>query len=103
MLLDVVELESITAAAGKQVYSPSGVSQQLRRLESEIGQPLLHRKTRGMAPTDAGHVPASHTRRILRQMAAAEADLAEIAGLYRRQPHHVNLPHPRRVLSPARN
>ena len=83
LLLDVVELGSITAAAEKHVYSPSGVSQQLRRLEAEIGQPLLQRQTRGMVPTDAGHVLAAHTRRILRQMAAAEADLAEIAGLHR--------------------
>ncbi|MCQ6269196.1 LysR substrate-binding domain-containing protein [Pseudarthrobacter sp. R1] len=83
LLLDVVELGSITAAADKHVYSPSGVSQQLRRLEAEVGQPLLQRTARGMAPTDAGHVLTAHTRRILRQMAAAEADLAEIAGLNR--------------------
>lgn len=83
LLLDVVELGSITAAADKHVYSPSGVSQQLRRLEAEVGQPLLQRQARGMVPTDAGHVLTAHTRRILRQMAAAEADLAEIAGLNR--------------------
>jgi len=83
LLLDVVELGSITAAAEKHVYSPSGVSQQLRRLEAEVGQPLLQRQARGMVPTDAGHVLTAHTRRILRQMAAAEADLAEIAGLNR--------------------
>jgi LysR family transcriptional activator of glutamate synthase operon len=65
------------------VYSPSGVSQQLRRLEAEVGQPLLQRQARGMVPTDAGHVLTAHTRKILRQMAAAEADLAEIAGLNR--------------------
>lgn len=83
LLLDVVELGSITAAAEKHVYSPSGVSQQLRRLEAEVGQPLLQRQARGMVPTDAGHVLTAHARRILRQMAAAEADLAEIAGLNR--------------------
>ncbi|GAB5077126.1 LysR substrate-binding domain-containing protein [Arthrobacter sp. AD-310] len=83
LLLDVVELGSITAAADKHVYSPSGVSQQLRRLEAEVGQPLLQRQARGMVPTDAGHVLTAHARRILRQMAAAEADLAEIAGLNR--------------------
>ncbi|MBT2514662.1 LysR family transcriptional regulator [Arthrobacter sp. ISL-30] len=83
LLLDVVELGSITAAAEKHIYSPSGVSQQLRRLEAEVGQPLLQRQARGMVPTDAGHVLTAHTRRILRQMAAAEADLAEIAGLNR--------------------
>jgi DNA-binding transcriptional LysR family regulator len=36
-----------------------------------------------MVPTEAGHVLASHTRRILRQLAAAESDLAGIAGLSR--------------------
>jgi LysR family transcriptional activator of glutamate synthase operon len=55
----------------------------LRRLEAEVGQPLLQRQARGMVPTDAGHVLTAHTRKILRQMAAAEADLAEIAGLNR--------------------
>lgn len=83
LLLDVVELGSVTAAGAKHGYSPSGVSQQLRRLETEVGQPLLQRHTRGMVPTEAGHVLASHTRRILRQVAAAEADLAGIAGLSR--------------------
>lgn len=83
LLLDVVELGSVTAAGAKHGYSPSGVSQQLRRLEMEVGQPLLQRHTRGMMPTEAGHVLASHTRRILRQLSAAEADLAGIAGLSR--------------------
>lgn len=83
LLLDVVELGSVTAAGAKHGYSPSGVSQQLRRLETEVGQPLLQRHTRGMVPTEAGHVLASHTRRILRQLAAAESDLAGIAGLGR--------------------
>lgn len=83
LLLDVVELGSVTAAGAKHGYSPSGVSQQLRRLETEVGQPLLQRHTRGMMPTEAGHVLASHTRRILRQLSAAEADLAGIAGLSR--------------------
>ncbi|MFC5930474.1 LysR family transcriptional regulator [Cryobacterium melibiosiphilum] len=83
LLLDVVELGSITAAADKLGYSPSGVSQQLRRLEQEIGQPLLQRQTRGMVPTEARHVLAAHARKILRQMDAAEADLGEIAGLGR--------------------
>jgi DNA-binding transcriptional LysR family regulator len=59
------------------------VSQQLKRLETEVGQPLLHRRARGVRPTEAGAVLAAHARRILRGMAAAEADLAEIAGLRR--------------------
>lgn len=83
LLLHVVETGSVTAAAEKMSYSASAVSQQLRRLEQEVGQPLLQRQARGMAPTEAGQVLAGHTRTVLRQLAAAEADLAEIAGLGR--------------------
>jgi DNA-binding transcriptional LysR family regulator len=83
LLLRVVETGSVTAAAEELMYSPSAVSQQLRRLETEVGQPLLQRHARGMTPTDAGHVLAGHARTVLRQLAAAEADLAEIAGLRR--------------------
>ncbi|GAA6526930.1 LysR family transcriptional regulator [Intrasporangium sp. DVR] len=83
LLLRVVETGSITAAAAELMFSPSAVSQQLRRLEAEVGQPLLQRHARGMIPTDAGHVLANHARTVLRQLAAAESDLAEIAGLRR--------------------
>ena len=59
------------------------MSQQLRRLKAEVGQPLLHRRARGVSPTVAGAILADHARWILRQVAAAEAGLAEIAGLRR--------------------
>ena len=68
VLLSVVELGSVTAAADALVYTPSAVSQQLRRLEREVGQPLLRRHARGMSPTDAGLVLAAHARTVLRQL-----------------------------------
>lgn len=83
VLVHVVEEGSLTRAAEVLSYSPSAVSQQVRRLEQEIGQPLLHRRARGVAPTEAGEVLVEHARHILRQLAAAEADLADIAGLRR--------------------
>ena len=43
VLLSVVELGSVTAAADALTYTPSAVSQQLRRLEREVGQPLMRR------------------------------------------------------------
>ncbi|MGO4295353.1 LysR family transcriptional regulator [Glutamicibacter sp. MCAF14] len=81
ILLSVVEGGSVTAAADELFYTPSGVSQQLRKLEEEVGQPLLQRHARGMVPTDAGHVLAGHARAILQQMDAAMADLDQLAGL----------------------
>ena len=83
VLLSVVELGSVTAAADALMYTPSAVSQQLRRLEREVGQPLMKRHARGMSPTEAGQVLVLHARKVMRQLAAAEADLQEIAGLRR--------------------
>jgi DNA-binding transcriptional LysR family regulator len=83
VLLAVVEEGSVTAAAQSLGYTPSAISQQLLRLEREAGQPLLERYSRGMRPTDAGVVLARHARKVVRQLAAAEADLAEIAGVRR--------------------
>ncbi|MFC7328270.1 LysR family transcriptional regulator [Marinactinospora rubrisoli] len=83
LLAKVIETGSVTAAAGELNYTPSAVSQQLRRLESEVGQPLLNRLARGVTPTDAGAVLAAHARRIQTQLAAAESDLAEVAGVRR--------------------
>jgi molybdate transport repressor ModE-like protein len=83
LLAAVLDTGSMTAAAEELNYTPSAVSQQLRRLEAEVGQPLLHRQPRGVTPTEAGAVLADHARRVVRQLAAAEADLAEIAGLRR--------------------
>ena len=85
LLAKVIDTGSMTAAAEVLNYTPSAVSQQLRRLESEVGQPLLQRHARGITPTEAGAVLAGHTRRVAHQLAAAEADLAEIAGLRRGQ------------------
>lgn len=83
ILLRVVESGSVTAAADELFYTPSAVSQQLRKLEEEVGQPLLQRRAKGMVPTDAGLVLAGHARSILRQMDAASADLDQIRGLKR--------------------
>jgi DNA-binding transcriptional LysR family regulator len=83
LLAEVVEAGSITAAATALNYTPSAVSQQLRQLEIEVGQPLLQRQPRGVTATEAGAVLAQHARRVERQIGAAEADLAEIVGLHR--------------------
>jgi DNA-binding transcriptional LysR family regulator len=85
VLLAVVELGSVTAAAEALTYTPSAISQQLRRLEHDVGQPLMRRHARGMVPTEAGMVLSSHARRVIRQLDAAQADLDEIAGLRRGQ------------------
>jgi DNA-binding transcriptional LysR family regulator len=85
ILLAVMESGSVSAAADELHLSPSGVSQQLKKLETEVGIPLLQRHARGMHPTEAGHILAAHARRALRELDAARSDLDEIAGLKRGQ------------------
>ncbi|WP_103347555.1 LysR family transcriptional regulator [Amycolatopsis sp. CA-128772] len=66
---------SVAAAAASLHVTPSGVSQQLAKLEREAGQPLLEPRGRGVRLTKAGQVLAGHAERILAQVAEAKADL----------------------------
>ncbi len=81
VLLSVIETGSVTGAAEALFHTPSAVSQQLRKLELEVGQPLLRRLPEGMIATEAGVTLAGHARTILRQMDAAHADIDRLAHL----------------------
>lgn len=81
LLADVAEAGSLTAAAEKLNYTVSAVSQQVRRLEDEVGQPLLERLPRGVRLTDAGAVLAARARRIGLELRAAQAELDDLSGL----------------------
>lgn len=72
---------TITAAAEALGYTTSAVSQQIAKLEKEAGQPLLERHARGIVLTEAGRAVVRHTERILIELDAADAELAEIRGL----------------------
>lgn len=81
LLAKVAELGSMTAAAEALTYTPSAVSQQIRRLEAEVGQPLLQRHPRGVELTDAGQAVVEHSLAIERQLEALQNRLDDIAGL----------------------
>lgn len=81
LLAKVAEYGSMTAAAEALTYTPSAVSQQIRRLEAEVGQPLLQRHPRGVELTDAGKVVVEHALAIERQLEALQNRLDDIAGL----------------------
>ena len=101
VLLSVVELGSVTAAAESLMYTPSAVSQQLRRLEREVGQPLMRRHARGMVADRRG--PGAGPRTPARCCASSprpRRTWREVAGLRQRQARPGHLPH-RRQLVPA--
>ncbi|BCM71605.1 putative LysR-family transcriptional regulator [Streptomyces sp. EAS-AB2608] len=66
---------SVSAAAEALHVTTSAVSQQLGKLEREIGQQLLAKNGRGVRLTDAGRLLSEHAARILSQVELAESDL----------------------------
>ena len=65
---------SVNAAASALHVTSSAVSQQIAKLESELGQSLLERNGRGVRVTDAAAALVAHTQRMLTLMENAEAD-----------------------------
>lgn len=66
---------SVSAAADGLHVTTSAVSQQMAKLEREIGQQLLAKNGRGVRLTDAGRLLADHAARILSQVELAQADI----------------------------
>ncbi|MFB6960081.1 LysR family transcriptional regulator [Streptomyces sp. NPDC056309] len=66
---------SVSGAAEGMHVTTSAVSQQMAKLEREVGQQLLAKNGRGVRLTDAGRLLAEHATRILSQVELAQADL----------------------------
>jgi DNA-binding transcriptional LysR family regulator len=64
-LLATQQLGSLNRAAERIGRSQSAVSQQMRKLEEQIGQPLFRRQGRGLVLTESGDLILSYARRIL--------------------------------------
>ncbi|GAA2226574.1 LysR family transcriptional regulator [Herbiconiux moechotypicola] len=77
----IAEYGSITRAATVLGYSQPALSQQLKRVESRLGMPLVTRAGRGIRLTDAGEVVARHAASVLPALDAAAGELADLAGL----------------------
>lgn len=56
---------SISGAARKIRVAQPTLSQQLRNLEEELGEPLLQRKPRGVEPTAAGMILLEHAKLLI--------------------------------------
>ncbi len=66
---------SVSGAAEGLHVTTSAVSQQLSKLEREVGQQLVAKNGRGVRLTDAGQLLAVHAARILSQVELAQADI----------------------------
>lgn len=82
-LAAVVRYGSFGRAAQEIYVTQSALSQQVARLEDELGLTLLRRGSKGVEPTPAGLEFIDHTRAILRQVAEARAAIDDHLGMVR--------------------
>lgn len=77
----VVRTGSFAAAADALSFTPSAISQQMARLEAEVGTVLVERTARGVQLTPAGELLHTRACRILTEAQEAYAELNALAGL----------------------
>ncbi|MEU4209460.1 transcriptional regulator CynR [Streptomyces sp. NPDC026206] len=82
-LLAVAEHGNFTRAAEDLHISQPTLSQQVKQLERTVGAQLLDRSGRTVRLTDAGATYAHYARRALRDLAAAERAVLDVADLSR--------------------
>lgn len=67
----IVESGSLSKASRQLFVAQPALSQQVSKLEEEVGKPLLNRSSRGVAPTENGLALYHHARFMLRQLEQA--------------------------------
>ncbi len=100
VLQEVARQGSLSDAARSLDYSQPTISHHIRRLEEEAGTALVTRLGRGVVLTEAGSVLVEHADGILARLAAAEKELAAIAGLGRGHIRMVAFPSAHATLVP---
>ena len=67
----IVERGSLSKASGQLFIAQPALSQQISKLESEVGKPLFSRSSKGVVPTENGLALYHHARFMLRQLEQA--------------------------------
>ncbi len=66
--VQIVESGSLAKASRQLFIAQPALSQQMARLEGEVGKPLLLRSSRGVSPTENGEALYHHAKFMLRQL-----------------------------------
>ena len=72
---------NFTRAAAREHVAQPALSQQIQRLEREVGVALVERTTRTVRITDAGRLLVARAARILAEVDAARAELERVRGV----------------------
>ena len=80
-LVALADERHFTRAAARLRIAQPALSQQVKRLEDEVGVALVDRTTRHVALTPAGELLVARARRALAEVDAASAELSELAGV----------------------
>jgi DNA-binding transcriptional LysR family regulator len=87
-LVALDEERHFTRAAQRLHIAQPALSQQIQKLERDVGLPLVERTTRRVGLTDAGLLLVEHARRAIAEVDDALAELADMAGA---RTGHVNI------------
>ena len=79
--VSIVDYGSLGKAAEKLFVAQPSLSQQMARLEDDLGVPLLLRSNHGVTPTPAGDALYRHARLVLRQMEQLKQDVTKGGGV----------------------
>jgi DNA-binding transcriptional LysR family regulator len=82
-LVALAEERHFTRAAAREHIAQPALSQQIRRLEDEVGVALVERTTRSVSITDAGNLLVARARRVIAEVDAADAELLALRGMER--------------------
>lgn len=81
----IVESGSLAKASRQLFIAQPALSQQIAKLEGEVGKPLLLRSSKGVTPTDNGLALYHHARFMLRQLdqalSIARQESGEVRGM----------------------
>src|SRR5438270_7722902 len=83
VFLAVAKEGRFSRAAEKLYRTQSAVSQSIRKLEEELGEPLFDRSSREGVLTDAGHVLREYAEKLLNLRADAREALVELRELHK--------------------
>jgi LysR family tcuABC transcriptional regulator len=81
----IIENGSLAKASRQLFIAQPALSQQIAKLEAEVGKPLLHRSFKGVTPTENGLALYHHARFMLRQLdqalSIARQESGEVRGM----------------------